>query len=194
MESSDPADCWLERWSIEARSQGTRALDHLRDSVEEAIIALGRGFIGHRSNADLVAAFRDGTLSPLDYYRQLLRIVYRLLFLLVSEERDLLLLPEVDPQVRKQYRDYYSLRRLRELAERRRGTAHTDLWMQIRTVVAFLGSIEGCPALALPALGSFLFSDEATAALNNSHIANADLPERNSRPLGPERRWVPPAP
>ena len=194
VEAAEPTDCWLERWSIEARSQGTRALDHLRDSVEEAIVALGRGFLGHRSNSDLVAAVRDGTLSPLDYYRQLLRVVYRLLFLLVSEERDLLLLPDADAQMRQRYLDYYSMRRLRELADRRRGTAHTDLWVQIRTVVAFLGSAEGCQALGLPALGSFLFSDEATASARR-------LPDRQLRPahrhscsLGPERRGVPPAP
>ena len=175
VEAAEPTNCWLERWSIEARSHGTRALDHLRDSVEEAIVALGRGFLSHPTNSALVVSLRDGTIRPIDYYRQLLRVVYRLLFLLVAEERDLLLLPEADPQTRQRYRDYYSLRRLRELAERRRGTAHCDLWVQIRTVVGFLGSPQGCPALGLPALGSFLFSAEATAALNDGQIANADL-------------------
>jgi len=137
IEAAEPANCWLERWSIEARSQGTRALDHLRDSVEEAIVALGRGFLGHHSNMTLVASLRDGTIRPIDYYRQLLRVVYRLLFMLVAEERDLLLLPDAAPQARQRYLDYYSLRRLRELAERRRGTAHSDLWVQVQTVWDF---------------------------------------------------------
>jgi|SRR5262245_1030883 len=40
-----PQDCWLERWSKAAHEQGTRALDQLRNGVEEAIKALGRGFL-----------------------------------------------------------------------------------------------------------------------------------------------------
>jgi len=40
VEAEVPEDCWLERWSIEARTQGTRALDHLRNGVEQAILAL----------------------------------------------------------------------------------------------------------------------------------------------------------
>lgn len=38
---SASTDCWLERWSQNAAEQGTRALDALRDGVQEAIGALG---------------------------------------------------------------------------------------------------------------------------------------------------------
>src|SRR5690606_8028715 len=34
-----PSDCWLERWSQQAADQGTRALDALRDGVQDAITA-----------------------------------------------------------------------------------------------------------------------------------------------------------
>jgi N-6 DNA Methylase len=175
VEAGRPEDCWLERWSIEARTQGTRALDHLRDGVEAAIVALGNGFLAHPANGPLRTALQDGQLESRAYYRQLLRVVYRLLFLLVAEERDLLLLPEADAETRRRYANYYSASRLRELAERRRGTRHTDLWTQVQLVVRFLGSADGCPALGLPALGSFLFSSAATAALNSCALANTDL-------------------
>ena len=36
-----------------AQEQGTRALDGLRDGVEEAISALGRGFLAHPANTAL---------------------------------------------------------------------------------------------------------------------------------------------
>src|SRR5205823_8062794 len=72
-------ECWLERWSQEAAKQGTRALDTLRDGVERAIEALGAGFLAHRANDALRETLRSGELSPHDYYRELLRLVYRLL-------------------------------------------------------------------------------------------------------------------
>ncbi len=170
-----PQDCWLEKWSKAAQDQGTRALEQLRRGVEEAIEALGRGFLAHTSNHALVVRLRTGALSTQDYYRQLLRLVYRLLFLFVAEDRDLLLRPDADPQARERYERFYSLSRLRRLAERRVGTRHADLYHGLRRVMAKLGSDAGCPELALPALGSFLFSREAIPDLEACDIANAYL-------------------
>ena len=179
VEAEVPEDCWLERWSIEARTQGTRALDHLRDGVEAAIVSLGSGFLRHPANRALKEALRQGRtadgLDKTDYYRELLRVVYRLLFLLVAEERDLLLVPGTDTEARRRYETYYSVRRLRELSERRRGGRHTDLWDQVCLIVSIVGSSEACPALGLPALGSLLFSATGTAHLNDAKIANGDL-------------------
>lgn len=109
------------------------------------------------------------------YYRQLLRLVYRLLFLFVAEDRDLLLRPDADPQARERYERFYSLSRLRLLAEKRVGTRHADLYHGLRLIMDKLGSDAGCPALGLPALGSFLFSREAIPDLEACDIANAYL-------------------
>ena len=76
-------------------------------------------------------------------------------------------------EARKLYTDYYSTQRLRNLSARTRGTRHPDLWRSLRLVLNKLHC--GCPQLGLPALGSFLFSAEATADLNSQDIANADL-------------------
>ena len=170
-----PHSCWLEKWSKAAQDQGTRALEQLRRGVEEAIEALGRGFLAHASNHALIARLRTGTLSTQDYYRQLLRLVYRLLFLFVAEDCDLLLRPDADAQTRERYERFYSLSRLRLLAEKRVGTRHADLYHGLRLVMEKLGSDAGCPELALPALGSFLFSREASPDLEACDIANAYL-------------------
>ena len=47
VEAERPEECWLERWSQAAAEQGTRALEGLRQGVEEAITALGSGFLSH---------------------------------------------------------------------------------------------------------------------------------------------------
>jgi len=175
VEADRPEQCRLEKWSEAARDQGTRALDQLRDGVEKAIAALGRGFLAHPANKALLERLRTGALGKQDYYRQLLRAVYRLIFLFVSEDRDLLLTAKPGTAERERYTRYYSLDRLRALAERRRGSPHSDLWRALSLVFRKLSSDTGCPELGLPALGSFLWSDRATPDLDVCELANADL-------------------
>ncbi len=84
------SECALETWREAGKQQGTRAREHLRDGVEEALAALGQGFLAHPDNHALRSALQDGTLSTRDYFNQLLRLVYRVIFLLTVEERGLL--------------------------------------------------------------------------------------------------------
>lgn len=172
----DPAlECWLEKWSRTAQKEGTRVLDHLRDGVEQAIAALGSGFLAHPANAELRDRLRGGQLGTQDYYRQVLRIVYRLIVLFVAEDRDMLFHPEADAADRTRYTLYYSVSRLRRLAEQRLGTRHFDLFSGLRLVMEKLGDDDGYPELGLPALNSFLFSREAIPDLADGEIPNRDL-------------------
>lgn len=177
VEAERSGDCWLETWSKAAQEQGTRALDQLRDGVEEAISALGRGFLAHPTNKDLCEALRSGKLDKQEYYRQLLRLVYRLIFLFVAEDRGLLFDPRSKTQARERYLRFYSMTHLRELAESRAGTRHGDLYHALKLVMDALGHSDGCPELGLPALGSFLWSAEAIGNLNDCTLANYDLME-----------------
>jgi len=171
--NGDPSDCWLERWSKSAAEQGTRALDALRQGVQEAIEALGRGYLAQPANTDLRERLKAGSLSVTDYNRQLLRLVYRLIFLCVAEDRDLLLLPAATPEARRCYNQYYSVRHLRDLAGTLRGGPHADLYRALRLLLAQLR--QGYPPLGLPALGSFLFSEHATPDLDGAELANEAL-------------------
>ena len=168
-----PASCWLEKWSQQSAEQGTRALDALRDGVQEAIAALGRGFLAQPGNRALKDDLKSGALTTQDYYRQLLRLVYRLLFLFVAEDRDLLLLPEAAVALRQRYDAYYSVARLRWLAETRRGGPHPDLYRGLRLLFAQLRT--GYAPLGLPGLGGFLFSGRATPDLDKADLTNQDL-------------------
>jgi hypothetical protein len=146
----------------------------LGQGFEEAIEILGQGFLAHPANDALRDRLRDGNLSRQDYYRQLLRVVYRIVFLLVTEDRSLLHPPDAPAEARERYARYYSLSRIRDLARRRRGTKHSDLWDQILIVARSLGS-EGQRALGLPALNSGLWSNEGTLDLSNARLANTHL-------------------
>lgn len=172
LESDKPEECVLEQWSREAAETGARALDGLRDGVERAITALGKGFL-RGGNSELKRKLQEGELSPQDYYRQLLRLVYRLLFLFVSEDRDLLYAPGARAEARERYR-HYSTQRLRELAAELRGGRHGDLYEALKVVMRALGS-GGEPRLGLPELGGFLFAERALPDLKGASLPNAYL-------------------
>ena len=165
----------LERWSKSAPESGTRALDDLRSGVEAAIVSLGQGFLQHPLNGELRNQLKEGELSAQDYYRQILRLVYRLIFLFAAEDRDLLLLPGAPVEARQRYQNYYSTTRLRSLAERQRGSRHHDRYEALRLIMTLLGSDQGCPELAIPALGGFLFDARSSADLNEAKLDNQSL-------------------
>jgi hypothetical protein len=177
VEGERPSDCWLEKWMKVAEDQGTRALDQLRDGVEAAITALGLGFLEYPANHALRDKLTSGELNAQDYYRQLLRMVYRLLFLFVAEDRDLLLNPTADTAARERYVRYYSTQRLRRMAETFKGTRHPDLFEGLRLVMSLLsGENNGAGVgLGLVPLGSFLFSDRAVTDVIGCQIANSHL-------------------
>ncbi len=173
--NGQPAECMLERWSKSAQQSGTRALDALRRGVEESIVNLGQGFLQHPLNGELRRKLKSGDLTAQDYYRQLLRLVYRLIFLFVAEDRDLLLLPDASAEARQRFQQYYSTTHLRFLAEKQRGSRHHDRYEALQLVMTLLGSDSGCPELALPALGGFLFGADSMADLNKAKLDNRSL-------------------
>jgi hypothetical protein len=133
-----PEECWLERWSKQAEIQGTRAQENLRKGVEQAINSLGAGFRSTRGNVALNEALSSGELNKQEFYRELLRMVYRLMLLLVAEDKrigddqNLLHPPGTDEEARQRYARFYSIGRLRTLSNLRRGTPHTDLYSRPR--------------------------------------------------------------
>ncbi len=167
--------CWLDRWSLDAQERGTRALDRLRTGVENAIQALGQGFLDHPSNTDLRKALSGTDLSRQDFYTQTLRLVYRLIFLFTAEDRGLLHPDGADTVAMERYMRYFSSTRLRRLAERSRGSRHSDLYEQLKLVMDFLAGSKGCLELGLPALSGSLFSSQTTPNLSLACLSNAAL-------------------
>ena len=167
-----PETCWLEAWSKQAQTDGRRALEHLREGVQKSLESLGTGFIAHKANQVLRDRLQAGELSKGELYRQLLRLAYRLIFLFVAEDRDLLHAPEASEEARSRYARFYSGQRLRRLAERSRGGRHSDLWVGLRLIFEKLGDDQGCPELGLPALGGFLFGKESLPDLDGAELPN----------------------
>ena len=117
-----PSTCWLEKWRTEAIDAGTRALDQLRKGVQEAITALGTGFLRHPATAALREDLDAGPVQ-----RALLRLVYRLLVLLRRRGPRRAAPPGRRPSRPERYATYFSSRPAASGALRRRGTTHSDL-------------------------------------------------------------------
>ncbi len=168
-----PEACPLEAWRTAGREQGVRARDKLRQGFEAALQLLGQGFVSHRSNVALRAALHDGTLSREDYFGELLRLVYRIIFLLAVEERGLLHPKGTSKPVRELYAGGYALARLRDRAIRRHAhDRHDDQWEAVKIV--FSGLATGEPRLGLPALAG-LFAPGQCPHLDAARLENRFL-------------------
>lgn len=171
-DSAALSTCWLEKWRLEAIESGTRALDHHRDGVQNAITTLGTGFLRHPANGQLRQDFDADA-----FHTALLRLVYQLIFLFVAEDRDVLHPRGTDADVRQRYAAYFSSTRLRQQAQRRRGTTHSDLYLTLRIVLNALADENGRSELGLPGLGGLFDETEQALPLSRLALANADLLE-----------------
>ncbi len=168
-----PEECWLELWCRQAQNAAVAALDTLRTNVSNAIEIFGQGFI--EANPALRQKLASGALDKQDYFRQLLRLAYRLIFLFVVEERNILHAPDASVQACERYDRYWSLSRLRTLATQIYGSRHHDLWEGVRKVMHALHGPDPCPFLGLAPMGGFLWSSEAVPDLVDLKLSNTSL-------------------
>lgn len=169
-ENAGPSDCALERWREAGQRAGTAARDRLRGNVEDALTALGQGFLD--GNPALRGRLDDGSLSMQAWFEQLLRLVYRMIFLAVAEDRDLLHPPSATKAATELYANGYGFAYLRDRAAKRSShDHHHDAWEGAKIVLRALE--QGEKQLGLPALGG-LFARGLTPDLDA-----ATLPNRN---------------
>jgi hypothetical protein len=167
-EGAAASDCALERSREEGLKQGTSARERLREGVEEALRQLGQGLV--EANPEVRERIADNRLPMTSLFEELLRTVYRLIFLAVAEDRDLLHPRSVPQRARALYAENYSFTFWRERSRRRVARDHHhDAWEGMKITLAALEN--GEPALGLPALGG-LFARGATPTLNDARIPN----------------------
>ena len=137
----------------------------LRKNVRVAIETLANGLL----TGDMVSALQDDAHQCKEYYRQVLTVVYRVLFLLFAEQRGMM------PGRNSLYADEYSISRLRQRAEGNvpRREPHTDLWEGLK--VTFQMVERGVPALGVFGYNGELFSARMTPIINDLACSNAEL-------------------
>jgi hypothetical protein len=178
MHASRAPRIW-QKWWEEGAEQGVRVREGLRKGVTKALQIFGSGFLSGsgEGNARLRTALEQGELSKEAFFSELLRLVYRLLFIFTAEERGIL---HASPnselhEAKDLYARGYSCARLKEYALRRAGwNSHVDLWEGLKVI--FRALAQGEPALDLPALGG-LFAPDQCPHLDACTLTNRALLE-----------------
>ena len=168
------AESLIERYHQDSLDSGARIREGLSKAIEEAILDFGSGFLLHPDNDALRAAATDGRLLAGDYYQQLLRLIYRLLFLMVIEERDLVFPPNAPRSQRDIHYKFYSVSRLRRLSEKRylADPRRHDLWLALQACFRLFEADGPGTKLGIAPLAGDLFSAEAMGSLAGCTLGN----------------------
>ncbi|WP_241311494.1 Eco57I restriction-modification methylase domain-containing protein [Chryseobacterium arthrosphaerae] len=178
----DGKDSILEFYHNEALASGSRIRERLSLAVEQSIIALANGLLSQPENLELRNAIEEGKLSAKEYYLHILRSVYRILFLLVIEERNLIYkenLTENEKKLKDIYYQYYSIQRLTYLVNKSLyiDSKKTDLWQSLLITFRLFEDSHYGKELGIDALGSGIFNQNAINSikktiLNNKYVLN----------------------
>jgi hypothetical protein len=171
------AESLIERYHQDSLDSGARIREGLSRAVEQAIRDFANGFLVHPANDDLRQMARTGQLTADAYYKHLLNLIYRLLFLLVIEERDLVYPPDAPRARRQMYEQYYSVQRLRRLAEKRylADPRYHDLWLALQATFALYAADGQGEPLGLKPLAGDLFHPAAIGPFNDCALGNDAL-------------------
>jgi methylase of polypeptide subunit release factors len=174
------AECFLEFYHQEALASGSRIRERLSVAVENSIKELANGFLRNPNNQELRESVLNHQVSSKEYYLYTLRLVYRVLFLLVIEERKLIYPEkrgeELDTK-RSIYYQFYSIQRLTKLAEKLIYVEprKTDLWQSLITTFALFEEEQYGKKLGISPLGAGIFSPNALGILGSQFIDNETL-------------------
>lgn len=175
--SGQSPDSLLEHYHQDSLASGERIRDGLSGAVKESILLFADGFLNHPKNDALRQLAATDAEFPAHLYQQLLRLVYRLLFLMVIEERDLVYAAGTDTRRRNLYYVHYSLARLRRVAEKRHlaDGRHHDCWDALRANFRLFDETAAGRPLGIEPLGGDLFDSGALGPLANATLDNDTL-------------------
>lgn len=170
-------DSFIEFYHQEAIASGSRIRERLSVAVESSIRELANGLLLHPQNENLRRLVLEHKIEPNEYYLHTLRLVYRMLFLLVIEERKLIYADKRDEELNKKrgiYYDYYSIQRLTKLAVKMTyiDPRKTDLWHSLLTTFSLFEYDTYGKKLGIAPLGSGLFAPSALGVVNDQMLDN----------------------
>lgn len=173
----DAPDCILEQWYQRGIDEGGRVRERLRDGVEAALKRLGNALLKHERSDALREEIASGRLSPAAYYRELLRLIYRLLFMMVAEERRLMFPETRENEARRAiFSEHYGIGRLRDRADRYVAEdAEIDLWERLKHSFVILRDDRIARMLGIAALNGELFGPRVCEHIESASCRNDEL-------------------
>lgn len=176
-EADSASECLLEFYHQDSLENGSRIRGKLSGAVIEAIINWANGLLNHSDNRSLRDLVRSDSSAPRQMYDLLLTLVYRVLFLLVIEERDLTHQEGADADLKKLYRDYYSLSSIRERCRSvwSEEARFSDFWATLMDCFSLHEDEDRARLLALKPLSGDLFSQSSFALFCDLSMDNTSF-------------------
>ncbi|HQX52396.1 MAG TPA: N-6 DNA methylase, partial [Planctomycetaceae bacterium] len=171
------AESVIEIYHQDALDSGSRIRAGLSSAVEKSIKSLANGFLKHPANQSLRQSISSGKIDSKTYYQWQLRLIYRLLFLMVIEERDLIFAPKSERRNRDIYYSYYGISRLRKLSEHRHfaDRSYQDAWQGLRHTFLLFEDRGHGKKLGIAPLAGELFEHKALGQLADCELDNEVL-------------------
>ena len=171
-------NAWDE-WIKAGIDEGQPAREELSKSIKTALQILGEGFLSNPLNSKLREDLQEKKLSKEDFLKELLRLMYRFLFIFCVEERELInpnSNSSQDREAKVRYWKGYSFHRFKDKALKSYfQNEFSDAWDSVRVV--FKGLEKGEKFIGLPALGGLFDSSQCKnlveSTLDNRHFYRA---------------------
>lgn len=158
----------IDLFQKESVSEGIKIGDALRDNVKKALELLGKELI--QQNLDFLDKILSGEIDRTEFYAELLRIIYRIIFILYAEQRHML------PGAGTLYFEQFSLSSLRFLVEKPiKAEKNYDLWNKL--FITFNIVNEGNEFLDVNSYNGSLFKNENLPIIlkNTLKVSNSVL-------------------
>lgn len=184
---SGDEQCIIERYFNMSIESGNRIRDGLSLAAQKTMEIIGGAAIRGNGvgNERLRQAFINGETNPAKYNKELIRLIYRILFLFIIEERNLVYeIPTSESADYKRichlqdiYKKFYSVSQLRgksELTYLRQRHYH-DLWEGLMDTFKLFENENFGEPLGIKPLGGMLFNSDTLHYLKECTIDNASL-------------------
>ena len=181
--SGDEA-CVFENWFNMSIASGNRIRDGLSDAVKTAMEIIGKAAVRGRGlgNEALRQAYDNHELTTNQFNKELIHFIYRILFLFIIEERQLVYqIPDSSSEEYRRlcrlqdiYKKYYAVSRFRSQSELYylQDRRYNDLWQSLMDTFRLFESSGYGDALGIKPLGGVLFDDDTLHYLKDCSIDN----------------------
>lgn len=166
----------IERYFNLSIESGNRIRAGLSEAALKAMLTIGNAALRNPANNSLREALASGELSSDSFNKELMHFIYRILFLFIIEDRNLVY--DGDSEVIMRWKDiyshYYAASRFRTLSELSyvRDSRHSDMWCGLMETFRLFEDENFGSKLGIKPLGGMLFDCETLHWLKQCEISN----------------------
>ena len=166
----------IERYFNLSIESGNRIRAGLSEAAQKAMLTIGNAALRNPANNSLREALASGELSSDSFNKELMHFIYRILFLFIIEDRNLVYDgdSEVIMRWKNIYSRYYAASRFRTLSELSyvRDSRHSDMWCGLMETFRLFEDEDFGSRLGIKPLGGMLFDCETLHWLKQCVISN----------------------